>query len=108
MVRYMCRDFVGCIVAAEPAETSIQNVFFWKAAALVALGRTDDAKVAAEKFFTAVEKSWFGPDAPPSKRLMTRWILHGFPIARAQDFEALRRDFGGTGAPVEDIEHNSW
>jgi DNA-binding SARP family transcriptional activator/TolB-like protein len=108
MIRYMCRDFVGCIAAAEPAETSIQNVFFWKAAALIALGRKQEAEVAAEKFFTAVEKSWFGPDAPPSKRLMTRWILHGFPIARAEDFEALRRDFGGTGAPVENIQHNSW
>ena len=108
MIRYMCRDFDACVVAAEPAELSIQNVFFWKVAALHALGRGEEAKLAAEKFFTAVEKSWFGSDSPPSKRLMTRWILHGFPIARAEDFEALRRDFGGTGAPVDNIEHNVW
>jgi len=107
MVRYMCRDFTGCVDAAEQAESSIQNVYVWKAAALHALGRKDDAKIAASKFFDAVEKRWFGPEVP-SRRLMTRWILHGFPIMLAEDFERLRDDFGGAGAPVEEIDHNSW
>ena len=50
------------------------------------------AKIAASKFFDAVEKRWFGPEVP-SRRLMTRWILHGFPIMLAEDFERLRDDF---------------
>jgi tetratricopeptide (TPR) repeat protein len=107
MIRYMCQDFPGSVSAAEQAESSIQNVYVWKAAALHALGRDEEAASAAVRFFEAVEKRWFGPEVP-SRRLMTRWILHGFPIMRTEDFERLREDFGGAGAPVEEIDHNSW
>ena len=107
MIRYMCHDLAGSINAAEQAESSIQNVYVWKAAALHALGRKEEAAIAAGRFFEAVEKRWFGPEVP-SRRLMTRWILHGFPIMRSEDFERLRDDFGGAGAPVEEIDQNSW
>lgn len=107
MIRYMCNDLAGCVSAAEQAEASIQNVYFWKAAALSALGRKEEAKQAADTFFEAVQKRWFSPE-PPSPGLVARWILHGFPIARVEDFERLRDDFGTAGAPVARIKHAKW
>ena len=108
MIRYMCEDYEGTIAAARQAESSIQNVFVWKAAALHSLGHTEEAKAAAEQFFNAVETRWFGGQKKPTREYMTRWFLHAFPILRREDWERLRHDFAGAGAPTEGLQHNVW
>ena len=71
-------DYEGCVAAAQQAESSIQNVFVWKAAALYRLGRRDEAKATAEQFFQAVEKRWFNREKRPTKESVSRWFLHAF------------------------------
>lgn len=102
MIRYMNGDYEACLAAAQEAETSIANVLVWKAAALNHLGQTEAARRATDKFFQSVASRWFDTK-PAGRETMTRWFLSAFPIAKLEDWERLRDDFAGAGAPVEGI-----
>ncbi|MFV0294944.1 MAG: hypothetical protein ACK5JT_02360, partial [Hyphomicrobiaceae bacterium] len=108
MVRYLTDEFSAALAAAAHAETSIPNIFVWKAACLVRMGKRQTARQAAERFFTAVKKRWVNPDLPATRENMTRWFLHAFPIKHREVWGRLRDDFGLAGAPVENIEFNTW
>ena len=107
MIRYMTCDYSACLAAAQEAETSIANVFVWKAAALHHLGQIPEAQIATDRFFASVAARWFGPEKP-TREAITEWFLHAFPIARIEDWERLRDDFCGAGAPVEGIRYQGW
>lgn len=104
MIRYLIHDFDGCLAAAEKAEHSIQNVFVWKAVALMQLGRCNDAVQAARQFFRSAKSRWLNAETPPTKENITAWFLHAFPFKSGEAWERLRDDFGRAGAPVEGLE----
>ena len=105
MIRYLISDFSGCLSAAARAEHSIQNVLVWKAAALVELGRLDEATEAVEAFFHAAEARWLNEERAPDRRNIAMWFLHAFPFKSQAAWERLRDNFGRAGAPVEGLEH---
>jgi hypothetical protein len=107
MIRYMCKDYEGCLQAAKEAEQSIANVLVWKAAALSHLCRQQEAQAAARLFFQAVGSRWFNTD-PATPKTMTRWFLNAFPIANECDWQRLRDDFANAGAPTGGIMYNEW
>ena len=107
MLRYMCEQYDRSLEAAERAETSIANVYVWKAAALQRLGQSAQAKAAAEHFFAAISAIWFGAE-PNTRANIARWFLHAFPIKSQEHWERLRDDFGGAGAPVRGLKYDAW
>ncbi len=89
VIRFMCQDYQGSVAAADQAEDVIYNFAAWKAAALAHLGQHDAAKAEWRRFVDLVSSDWYG-DGPPSHAAITEWLLQGFPIKSAKDWERLR------------------
>lgn len=106
-VRFMTADYEGCIAAADFAGDLNPNVPGFKTAALYHLGRRELAAAELERFFAIVRGRWTGPQAADPVA-MTRWFLHLFPIAQAEDWARLRDGIAGAGAPVEGLFHHQW
>lgn len=107
IIRFMDRDYEGCVAAAQLADPVVPNALGWKASALHHLGRDDAAKAELANFYEIVGGRWFGNDAP-DRRIMTRWFLHAFPIRHREDWERLRDGLAAAGAPVTGLKHGSW
>ena len=106
-IRFMCRDYEGCVAAAELVEDVNPNVPGYKAAALFHLGHTDEARAELAYFFKAVRKRWVNSE-PASDEAITRWFLTMFPIADPDDWERLRTGLEGAGAPETGLQHHQW
>ncbi|NIK47306.1 BTAD domain-containing putative transcriptional regulator [Variibacter gotjawalensis] len=105
--RFLAGDYDGCVVAADLAGDLNANVPAWKSAALFHLGERDAAAAALSRFFTTVSRRWT-LEEPARPETITRWLLHMFPIARADDWGRLKEGLAGAGAPVDGIHHHQW
>lgn len=105
--RFMAGDYKGCVLAADLAGDLNANVPAFKCAALFHLGQHDAAVVELERFFTTVAARWTSRE-PARREMMTRWLLHMFPIAHRNDWERLKDGLAGAGAPVDGIDHHQW
>lgn len=107
-IRFMIGDYRRCIEAADAAGDTVNpNVPGWKVAAL---SHTDDraaAKDELQRFFSLTRKRWVGKE-PASDEVITRWLLHLFPIRRPDDWERFRDGLAEAGAPVGDFAHHQW
>jgi hypothetical protein len=98
VTRFMCGQYQRCIEAAEFADDVIYNIPAWRAAALAHLGQLDEARQVLDEFFDVVRRDWKA-DTPCDDNLITRWLLHGFPIRNQHDWERLRDGLALAGAP---------
>lgn len=89
VIRFLYEDYSGCIEAADRSQDAIYNFAAWKAAALTQLGQHDAAQAEWRRFVDMVSKDWHGEE-PPDHDGVTRWLLQGFPIKSARDWERLR------------------
>lgn len=104
---YLRGDDAAALHACDQAEDVIRTLQAWRAAALFNLGRHEEARAAADRFRRMIGASWFGTQ-PPTDALMTRWLLHLYPIRRAEDWERLRAGVAGAGLPTEGLAHGDW
>jgi hypothetical protein len=56
---------------------------------LTHLGQHDPAKAEWRRFVELVSSDWYG-DGPLTHTAITEWLLQGFPIKSAGDWERLR------------------
>ncbi|MEZ5850018.1 MAG: BTAD domain-containing putative transcriptional regulator [Hyphomicrobiaceae bacterium] len=107
-IRFMIGDYSGCVEAAKAASDHVNpNVPAWKSAALYHLGMKDAAREALATFFSLTRQRWASPEKP-TDQVITRWLLHMFPIRRRDDWERLRNGLAGAGAPVAGLKHHGW
>ena len=106
-VRFLEGDYERCIEAADRAEDRMFGLPAWKSAALYHLGRHDEAALEAKRFLALVRSRWKGELNADEETIM-RWVLHGYPIRRRQDWERLRDGLRGAGAQLPpDIRHST-
>lgn len=107
-IRFMIGDYAGCVDAAQAASDHVNpNVPAWKTAALYHLGQTEAAAESLKRFFDLTRQRWASSEEP-TDRVITRWLLHMFPIRRRDDWERLRDGLAGAGAPVVGLRHHGW
>jgi hypothetical protein len=99
VIRFLCEDYQGCVAAADQAQDAIYNFAAWRAAALTQLGQHERARTEWGRFVDMVSGDWHG-DGPPDHDAITRWLLQGFPIKSAADWERLRDGILAAEAPA--------
>ncbi len=106
-IRFLCGDYAGCVEAADNSGFIIKNVAAWKAAALVHLGRQDDARRAAREFRGLVQDSWVG-DVLPDDEVVAQWFLGSFPIKNTATWQTLKDGIEQAGiAMAPDVGRHS-
>jgi len=100
-------DDHAALEACDRAEDVILTLQGWRAAALHRLGRQAEAERAAGRFVEMVSAAWHGPEAP-TPAIVTRWLLHLYPIRRPQDWARLRDGLAGAGLPTDGAAHGAW
>lgn len=96
VIRFLCQDYEGSVAAFDQAEDVIYNFAAWKSAALTHLGRHDAARAEWRRFVDMVSSDWYG-DSSPDDCAITQWLLQGFPIKSAKDWERLRDGIPSAG-----------
>ncbi len=87
-IDFVLGDYVGCVTNADLAGKTIINIPAWKAAALIALQRPQEAAQEWQIFENSARAAWMA-DGPPSGDAILNWLLSCFPISnpdRAEDF----------------------
>ena len=106
-VAYLTGDYAGALAACDRCEDVIINLTAWRAAALHRLGRQDEAESQAQRFLAIARAGWTGEPAPTDEAI-GRWLLHLYPISRADVWEYLRDGVSGAGIPTAGIAHHQW
>jgi hypothetical protein len=88
--RYFLGDMEGVVEAAERSNSVIVDTPGWKAAALLRLGRCDEARAALLNLRAVVAPIWQGPNAPDMPDILD-WFLAAFPIRNEEDKVGLAR-----------------
>jgi DNA-binding SARP family transcriptional activator/TolB-like protein len=104
---FLSGDYAGAIEAADRAQDIFHTLPAWRAAALHHLGRHDEARMDAQRFLAGIRTRWCGTGAPTDEAI-GRWLLHVYPIKKAEHWECLRAGVAGAGIPVVGIEHGAW
>jgi DNA-binding SARP family transcriptional activator/TolB-like protein len=106
-ILYLSGDYAGTIDAADRAQDVIHTLPAWRAASLYHLGRHDEAAMDAQRFLAGIRTRWFG-SGPPTDEAIGRWLLHLYPIRKAEHWECLRAGVAGAGIPVVGMKHDAW
>jgi len=91
-VQVLAGDYETALRSAERSNDVILDTPGWRAAALLALRRRDEAAAALDALTAAVAEVWEG-EAPATRAVVLDWFLAAFPIRRDADrapLEALR------------------
>jgi class 3 adenylate cyclase/DNA-binding SARP family transcriptional activator len=87
-VRFFCGDLHGTIQAADRSKNIIVDTPGWKAAALMKLGREEEARGALAQLQACVSKRWEGT-GPATIARVVEWFVSAFPIKQAEDRTSL-------------------
>ena len=106
-IAYLRGDEAATLDACDRAQDVIRTLPAWRAAALARLGRTAEAAQAAERYLRGIRAGWFA-EAAPGDAEMVRWLLHLYPIRRAEEWTRLRDGLAAAGLPTEGARHGDW
>jgi DNA-binding SARP family transcriptional activator/TolB-like protein len=106
-IAYLRGHDQAAIQACDLAEDVIRTLPAWRAAALCNLGDAEGASHHAARYFEKLRAAWRG-DSPPTEDTMGRWLLHLYPIHKAETWERLRQGVVGAGIPDAGLRHNEW
>jgi DNA-binding SARP family transcriptional activator/TolB-like protein len=101
-IRFLYGDYRGCIEASLNAKDVISNLPAWRAAAFAHLGYHEDARAAAKQFVDRIRLNWHS-SVPPTNEVITRWVLHCFPLRRESDWRRLRDGLSGARLPAPSL-----
>ncbi|MBL6453918.1 hypothetical protein JMJ55_01200 [Belnapia sp. T6] len=106
-IAYLRGDDAATLEACDRAQDVIRTLPAWRAAALARLGRLEEARGAAERYLRGIRAAWCtGP--PPSDLEAVRWLLHLYPIRRAEEWTRLHDGLALAGLPTEGARHGDW
>ena len=106
-IAFLAGDEAGTLEAYDRAQDVIRTLPAWRAAALARLGRLEEARESAGRFLRLVRESWFAAEAPTDAAIV-RWLLHLYPIRRAEEWQRFRDAIALAGLPVEGIRFGEW
>ena len=98
-IRYLHGDYAGTLVATERAQDGLLTIPAWRGAALCKLGRKVEARQEIARFYANVRAAWAG-EVPPDEEVIGRWLLHLYPVSRADMWQNVRDGFAAAGIPV--------
>ncbi|MCG8494107.1 MAG: hypothetical protein MI743_21030 [Sneathiellales bacterium] len=98
-IKFLAKDFEGCIASASQAQNTICYLTAWEAAAYIYLDSPDRAKQKAEEFFDAVRNNWHDPRAP-TKETMAHWLWDCIPLYDINNKKCLQEGLQHAGIPV--------
>lgn len=98
-IRFICGDYTGSVVAGEKGAGSLMDIGLWKAAALAALGRLEEAQREVHKFLADVRGQWSTP--APDDKIILAWFLDGFPFKEQDALNKLKEYLSMTGVAVD-------
>jgi DNA-binding SARP family transcriptional activator/TolB-like protein len=104
-IRYLHGDHEGTIIAADRAQDGLVTILALRAAALCKLGRTEEARRDVARFYANVRAAWAG-DAASTEEAIGRWLLHLYPISRAEVWQRLRDGLALAGIQVTGLTHH--
>ena len=87
-IRYLAGDLEGAVECSDRSQNAIIDTVGWKAAALLKLGRMDQARASLSQLCASVAAVWAGAGAPTREDILN-WFLSAFPIRREQDKSSL-------------------
>ena len=106
-IEFLSGNYQEAVAAADQAQQLMFCVPAWRAAALAHLGKVADAREAAQAFLRGTRGNWFGP-VEATADSVAQWMLHQYPIARAEDWERLREGLRIAGLPVGSLAYARW
>jgi hypothetical protein len=87
-ISYLLGDFDGAIKAADYSNDLIIDTPGWRAAALLKLGRPEEARIALMQLQTKVATRWVGPK-PATREAILDWFVSAFPIKQGEIYADL-------------------
>ena len=87
-IRYLAGDLEGAVECSDRSQNAIIDTMGWKAAALLKLGRVDQARSSLSQLCASVVAVWAGAGEPTRQDILD-WFLSAFPIRREQDKSGL-------------------
>jgi hypothetical protein len=87
-------------VAADRAQEGLLMAPAFRAAAMCKLGRKERARQDLEHFYAIVRAAWTG-ELPSTEAMIARWLLHLYPVSRAEIRHRLHDGMALAGLPVE-------
>ncbi|WP_207538824.1 BTAD domain-containing putative transcriptional regulator [Sabulicella rubraurantiaca] len=106
-IAYLRGDDQATVEACDRAEDCIRALPAWRAAALFNLGDIEGARRSAAQFFELVRPAWRGQE-DATEASMARWLLHLYPISRAETWERLRHGVAGAGIEAAGLSFGDW
>jgi DNA-binding SARP family transcriptional activator/TolB-like protein len=107
IIAYLGGDDAATVEACDRAQDVICTLSAWGAAALARLGRRQEARQSAARFLANIRGNWFGT-APLTDAEITCWLLHLYPMRRAEEWIRLRDGLAAAGLPTEDCRYGEW
>ncbi len=98
-VRFLAKDYDGCILACQQARDAVYYLIAWEAAAHFYLGNRSEAKARTEDFLSIVQTNWHG-QIPPESQSIARWLVNCIPIFSRKDRVHLCNGIQHAGIPV--------
>ncbi|WP_420414262.1 BTAD domain-containing putative transcriptional regulator [Roseibium sp.] len=89
-IRFLARDFDGCLAASARAGQGYYGMKTWTISALSELGRFDEAKTEAEELYKLLKQDWYGQVAP-SPENAGDWLAQMFPIRSSSLRQRIRK-----------------
>lgn len=86
--RFLCEDYAMAVQSADRAGEIIPNLPAWKAAALVYLGREEEAAREGQRYLQRMRERWVGGGNPSDAEILS-WLLTSFPIRNGEDRQRL-------------------
>lgn len=107
IVHFLAQRYESCLAAALRAGDTMDVIPGWVVAALIHLGRRNEAIEEAGRLLARIRANWHGKSAPRDE-VVAQWMLHIYPIRRREDWELLRDGLKGAGLPVGGMDHHAW
>ena len=103
-IRYLSGDDEGALAAADRTEDAVLTVMAWRSAALANLGRINEARREAERFYEGVRANWINNESA-TDRMITQWFLQSYPLRLRVTWQRLRDGLAAAGFAVEGLTH---
>ena len=106
-IKFLSGDYSACVEAADQGLEASPGFRVWACSAFSHLGEYSNARAQIEQAYEEIARDWHGKSSP-EPAMMSRWMLHMFPIALEADWERLRSGLATAGAPVANLEFGEW
>jgi DNA-binding SARP family transcriptional activator/TolB-like protein len=101
-IRFLRGDYEAAVEASDRVQGLMLTVRGWRTAALANLGRMDEARREAARFYEGARSNWVN-DEPPTDQMIARWLLQAYPFSLRETWQKLRDGLAAAGVAVDSL-----